>query len=443
MVAERHLSNAKTTPMRSFIRLLILGVAVLLFGSLSAQGPYIVYVYGQLEGANGQQVIVQTMPGTLPAQTVTATDTTDSFFLAVFAMDSPTGGFLAFSTCGNGTITADSSTYTLSTPLDTAFIEMHLTCSGDTSTSCQACLTVTQSTPFTAQFTSCTSGGTAPYVDGWLLPDGSLSIGSNVTYTFSGPGAYGVCMQSSDATGCTSVACDTVIVGADGTINPTDPIPCLAGFWMVQAYGDTSNGGNFLAPIPNAVWVLGLSSAIDGIDTYVWDFGDGNSSTEVYPTHQYDGPGPYQLCLTISNGNCSDTFCDTVSMDEAGLLNGMTIDGAHPIGSDGGVRSGGFTLTVLQALPTEVAKLPALVDLKLWPNPSQDELNVTLNSGYASKVMVTVIDLSGRTVLNMEQALALGSNQIHLDTAPLEEGLYLLRISGGIQSMTQRFLKVR
>ena len=188
---------------------------------------------------------------------------------------------------------------------------------------------------------------------------------------------------------------------------------------------------------------MGLSSAIDGIDAYVWDFGDGSTSTEVYPTHQYDGTGPYELCLTISNGNCSDTFCDTVSMDEAGLLNGMMIDGGHPIGSDGGVRAGGFTLTVLQALPTAVAELPALVDLKLWPNPAQDELNVTLNSGYTNKVMVTVIDLSGRTVLNMEQALALGSNQIRLDTAPLEEGLYLLRISDGARSVTQRFLKVR
>ncbi|MEO7081599.1 MAG: T9SS type A sorting domain-containing protein, partial [Flavobacteriales bacterium] len=252
-----------------------------------------------------------------------------------------------------------------------------------------------------------------------------------------------ICMQSSDATGYSSVACDTVIVGADGTINPTDPIPCLAGFWMVQAYGDTSDGGNFLAPIPYEVWVLGLSSAMDGIDTYVWDFGDGNTSTAVYPTHQYDSPGPYELCLTISNGSCSDTFCDTIGMDEAGLLNGMMIDGGHPIGSDNGARSGGFTLTVLQALPTAVAELPALVDLKLWPNPVQNELNVTLNSGYASKVTVTVIDLNGRIVLSMDRTLALGSDQIRLDTAPLEEGLYLLRLSSGTQNVTQRFLKVK
>ncbi|MEO5585959.1 MAG: hypothetical protein ABIQ75_10925, partial [Flavobacteriales bacterium] len=217
---------------------------MLAFGHLRAQGPYIVYVYGQLDGISGQPVTVQTMPGTLPAQTVIAADTMDGYFVAAFAMDSYTGGFLAFSICEDGTTTADSSVYTLSTPLDTAFIELHLSCSGDTSTPCQACFTVTQTAPFTADFTNCSSGGTPPYTNVWLLPNGATSLDQQPTLTFDGTSANDICLQSTDAMGCTNVSCQTVYVGADGTINPTDPIPCLANFEIGQAYSDTSNGGS-------------------------------------------------------------------------------------------------------------------------------------------------------------------------------------------------------
>ncbi len=418
---------------------------MLLFGNLSAQAPYSLHISGQLEGcATGQQITLQTMPGTLPAQMATAAVATDCSFSADFGVDSQSGGVLALSNCGNGTVTADSSAYAFSGPSGSTDITLQLSCGSDTTSACQACFTVTQSAPFTAQFTSCTSGGTPPYLDGWLLPDGTLTIGPAPSFTFSGPGAYGICLQSSDNTGATSAACDTVFVGADGTINPPGSLPCLAGFWMVQAYADTSNGGSFLAPVPNEVWVLDLSSASDGIDAYSWDFGDGNISTETYPTHTYVGPGPYQLCLTISNGSCSDTFCDTVSMDEAGLLNGMATDpGTHTATTHPSERSGGFTLTVLQGFPTGVAELPGVADFNLWPNPTQDELNISFNSVRAGAMPITVMATDGRVVLREAFNMALGGNTLRLNTQDLAPGLYMMRIGEEVHSVTHRFLKVR
>lgn len=41
-----------------------------------------------------------------------------------------------------------------------------------------------------------------------------------------------------------------------------------------------------------------------------WDFGDGNSSIETEPVHQYDTAGYYTACLYISNNDgCADTIC--------------------------------------------------------------------------------------------------------------------------------------
>ena len=36
-------------------------------------------------------------------------------------------------------------------------------------------------------------------------------------------------------------------------------------------------------------------------DTYLWDFGDGITSTEPNPTHQYEAPGTYTVSLTVTS----------------------------------------------------------------------------------------------------------------------------------------------
>ncbi len=51
---------------------------------------------------------------------------------------------------------------------------------------------------------------------------------------------------------------------------------------------------------------------------YFWDFGDGNTSTNAYPFHEYSNGGLFNVCLTVSDNNtpqCSDTVCQTVFVD--------------------------------------------------------------------------------------------------------------------------------
>ncbi len=47
-----------------------------------------------------------------------------------------------------------------------------------------------------------------------------------------------------------------------------------------------------------------------------WDFDDGNSSEERYPIHEYNKAGIYHVCLTASNVNGSDIFCEDVEILE-------------------------------------------------------------------------------------------------------------------------------
>ena len=46
--------------------------------------------------------------------------------------------------------------------------------------------------------------------------------------------------------------------------------------------------------------------------TYLWNFGDENTSTEKSPTHTYQEKGKYAVSLTASNAICAHTFIDTI-----------------------------------------------------------------------------------------------------------------------------------
>ncbi|MBP2146761.1 PGF-pre-PGF domain-containing protein [Methanofollis sp. W23] len=49
--------------------------------------------------------------------------------------------------------------------------------------------------------------------------------------------------------------------------------------------------------------------------TWAWDFGDGANSTEQHPSHVYAAPGPYNVTLTVSDGELTKTEARTWYID--------------------------------------------------------------------------------------------------------------------------------
>lgn len=47
-------------------------------------------------------------------------------------------------------------------------------------------------------------------------------------------------------------------------------------------------------------------------ESWSWTFGDGNSSIEKHPVHSYAQKGIYEVCLTVSNENSSNTSCQNL-----------------------------------------------------------------------------------------------------------------------------------
>lgn len=55
--------------------------------------------------------------------------------------------------------------------------------------------------------------------------------------------------------------------------------------------------------------------------TFDWDFGDGNGSSEYYPSHFYEAPGSYEVALTVCNDSGCDTETQTVVVSVVLLIN--------------------------------------------------------------------------------------------------------------------------
>ncbi|MBK8828190.1 MAG: PKD domain-containing protein [Saprospiraceae bacterium] len=131
----------------------------------------------------------------------------------------------------------------------------------------------------------------------WDFGDGQSSTNHNPHHTYAHAGTYEVCLTVHNNHGCSSTYCHPVTVS---TIQPE----CHALFGFQQS--DTTLTVNF------------ADSTISStpITSWLWDFGDGHSSTNHNPHHTYAHAGTYEVCLTVHNSHgCSSTYCHPVSVD--------------------------------------------------------------------------------------------------------------------------------
>ena len=177
------------------------------------------------------------------------------------------------------------------------------------------------------EFSDETSGGVLAW--DWTFGDGTGSSEQNPVHYFA-DGTYTVCLtitvSTFAGTTCTDTECKNITVG-NGSTN------CFATF---QYSANESTVSFFNASVGGNANNQGLS--------YLWDFGDGNTSTELNPVYTYEEAGDYEVCLTISNadGSCTDTYCVTLTVNEPSLF--FNICGSVYVGVN--VPSGDNSYTV-------------------------------------------------------------------------------------------------
>lgn len=79
-------------------------------------------------------------------------------------------------------------------------------------------------------------------------------------------------------------------------------------------------------------------------------------------------------------------------------------------------------------------------DVVIFPNPGNNELNITLNGEAKTQTLVTLTGLDGR-VLRNEQAVLNGSQKLTIDVSSLKPGVYIILITTEGKQMSKSWIK--
>ena len=144
--------------------------------------------------------------------------------------------------------------------------------------------------PLSVTYTASPTGEAYSYA--WEFPGGEPGSSSDsvVTVVYNQPGTYGFSLMVSN------------IAGSD-TLTVIDSI---------QA--GTGPQADFSLQYQPGSLLLATNNTSVGASTYLWSFGDGNSSTEANPTHTYTEAGNYTLRLIATNDCGSDTTTQTLTV---------------------------------------------------------------------------------------------------------------------------------
>ena len=112
------------------------------------------------------------------------------------------------------------------------------------------------------------------------------------------------------------------------------------------------------------------------------------------------------------------------------------------------VNSNSFTISVpslsttavlLKSTPTGIQDNNIQKDeLKVYPNPATDKLDVSINSNVAESTEVIIYDQSGRKMQSLEKAYD-GSTPVTINVSSLSGGFYLLSVKNSHFTSTKRF----
>ncbi|MBA2248652.1 MAG: PKD domain-containing protein [Chitinophagaceae bacterium] len=127
----------------------------------------------------------------------------------------------------------------------------------------------------------------------WDFGDGTTSTVDNPTHLYTTPGTYSVKLLAFDSTSCNKIdsARQSISVNpipvASFSFSPVPPTENKPIFFTNQSFGATS---------------------------YLWNFGDGDTSNEINPSHLFNATGTFTVCLNARNeAGCSDDTCMPVA----------------------------------------------------------------------------------------------------------------------------------
>lgn len=124
----------------------------------------------------------------------------------------------------------------------------------------------------------------------WNFGDGSTSTLQNPEHTYLSAGSYTVTLIATNSSGCR----DTIVKENFVKIIP----PKIASVSNLPVKGC----------VPLTITPVATIRDSLPVRSYLWDFGDGTTSTDAAPSHTYTVPGMYDVKLIIVTSGCTDSL---------------------------------------------------------------------------------------------------------------------------------------
>ena len=151
------------------------------------------------------------------------------------------------------------------------------------------------------------------------------------------------------------------------------------------------------------------SSTLGNAGYYTWDFGDGNFSSQQYPSNTYSTPGTYTVCLAVFDSlqNFCDSTCHTIIVTNVSGLNENKND----------------------------------LRISLSPNPSDENVTLAFVLEQSGNATISVYDIAGREIQKpVNEQFSQGKQQRIINTENFAPGAYFVQISVNGQSVISRLI---
>lgn len=167
-------------------------------------------------------------------------------------------------------------------------------------------------------------------------------------------------------------------------------------------------------------WIVLNQAAGDPPINYLWDWGDGNTSTGPTPSHVYSTPGYYNICLSISDASgCTSTYCDSSTYVYRGHTNNT------------------ITMNVVLPGTTNISEQPSDKNIIIiYPNPSTGNFTITF-SEIINQAHIKIYNLPGDVIFE-EFTLNESKKEITLNHIP--QGIYFVHVFDGVTSYCKKIV---
>ncbi|QNL22754.1 T9SS type A sorting domain-containing protein [Hyphobacterium sp. CCMP332] len=179
-------------------------------------------------------------------------------------------------------------------------------------------------------------------------------------------------------------------------LNVSDANGCMTTVFSSTASFNVTQSPNsfFLKSINKGI--VTFNNSTSGASSYLWDFGDGNTSTQQNPVHAYLTTGQFTVSLTSTNNqSCSNTYSEIITISEISSIRGLL----------------------------------AGESFELYPNPVENQVQFRIQLNSEQNIKIEIYNVSSEQVAIQNSNVKAAEHNYLFKLEHFPSGIYIFKLS--------------